>query len=143
MTKITLHESAQGLMEAKASGTPGLYEIRLIAADGQGSSGYYSRDILERHGAVAFPAGTKVPLDHPSQSEVKNRPVRSVRLIAGNFTKDEEMREDGLYGPGKFGRHYQPFSEALQSVLGMSIRAASEIVGSEDESGTIRRNVTA
>lgn len=143
MTKITLHESAQGLMEAKASGTPGLYEIRLIAADVQGSSGYYSREILERDGAVAFPAGTKVFLDHPSQDELENRPERSVRHIAGYLTKDAEMREDGLYGPVKFGRDYQTFIEDFHSVLGMSIRAAGEIEESEDESGTIRRNVTA
>src|SRR5690606_10595882 len=67
----------------------------------------------------------------------------SVRHIAGYLTKDAEMREDGLYGPVKFGRDYQTFIEDFHSVLGMSIRAAGEIEESEDESGTIRRNVTA
>src|SRR5690606_34648735 len=99
MTKITLHESAQGMMEAKASGTPGLYEIRLIAADVQGSSGYYSREILERDGAVAFHAGTKVFLVHPSQPELEKRPERSVRLIARYLIRVADTREDGLYGP--------------------------------------------
>src|SRR5690606_18096345 len=102
MTKITLHESAQGLMEAKASGTPGLYEIRLIAAAVRGSSGYYPREILGRDGAVVCPAGTRVFLAPPSQAELENRPGRSVRHIAGYLTRDAEMREAGLSGPVKF-----------------------------------------
>src|SRR5690606_29137904 len=127
----------------KASGTPRRYEIRLLAADVQGSAGYYSRERLQRPGAVAFPAGSQVFLYHAAQDELQNRPYRSVRLIARYLTKDAEMREDCLYGPVKFGRDYQTFIEYFHSVLGMSIRAAGEIEESEDETGTIRRNVTA
>lgn len=141
MTKLTLVESAQGLVEA--AGKDGLYEIRLIAADVQGSSGFYARSVLERDGATAFPAGTKVFLDHPSADEAENRPERSVRHIAGYLTKAAEIREDGLYGPVKFGREYQTFIEDFAPVLGMSIRAGGEVEESEDESGTIRRSVTA
>lgn len=141
MTKSTLVESTGTLKES--AGTPGLYEIKLIASDVQGSSGYYSRDILERDGATAFPPKTKVYLDHPSADENEQRPERSVRNIAGYLASVPEMREDGLYGKVQFGRDHIQFIEDFHSVLGMSIRAAGELEEVEDASGTIVKNVSA
>jgi hypothetical protein len=139
MAKTTLIESTATLKPSPN----GIYEIKLIGADVQGSSGYYSRAVLEAHGVAAFPAGTKIFIDHPTLDESDNRPERSVRDIAGYITDDPELREDGLYGKVKFGRDHQQFIEDFHSVLGMSIRAAGEIEEAKDESGTIRRNVTA
>lgn len=139
MTKRTLVESTGTL----SHGRNGLFEIKLIGADIQGSSGYYPREVLERDGSAAFPKNTKVYLDHPSLDEAENRPERSVRNIAGYLTEDAEMREDGLYGKVQFGRDYQTLIEDFAPILGMSIRAPGEIEESEDESGIMVKNVTA
>lgn len=138
-TKVTLSESTTGL----APKSKGVYDVRLIASDVQGSSGFYSRSVLETHGKAAFPMGTKVYLDHPTRDEAENRPERSVKDIAGYLISDPEMREDGLYGSVKFGESYIQLMEDFAPILGMSIRAQGEIEESEDESGTIRKNVTA
>lgn len=138
-SKVTLSESTTGLTPK----SEGLYDVRLIASDIQGSSGYYSRGVLESHGKAAFPMGTKVYLDHPTRDEAENRPERSVKDIAGYIASEPEMREDGLYGAVKFGESYVQLMKDFAPILGMSIRAQGEIEESEDESGTIRRNVTA
>ena len=115
-----LVESVSALPKQTA---PGRYKIRLIGADVLGSSGYYSREVLERDGAIAFPRLTKIYADHPTASEQDELPERSVKNIAGKFVTDPWMEEDGLYSEVQFGRAYQPLVEDFHDVLGMSIRA--------------------
>lgn len=138
MVKTVIRESSGALPK----GSDGKYRIRLIGSDVQGSSGYYPREILERDGASAWPAGTKIYADHPSMDEIENRPERSVRNIAGYLLNDAQMQEDGLYADVQFGRDYRTLVEDFHSVIGMSIYAGGEIEESEDESGNIVRRVT-
>ncbi len=141
MAKSTLVEVSTGLVESPSQS--GLYEIRLIASDVQGSSGYYSGAVLERDGAAAFPKGTKIFLDHPSRDDADNRPERSVRDIAGFLTETPAMGDDGLYGKVKFGRSYAHIVEDFGPYLGMSIRASGEIEEAEDASGIMVKKVSA
>lgn len=138
MVKTVIRESSGSLK----SGKDGQYRIRLIGSDVQGSSGYYPRDVIERDGPTAWPAGTKIYADHPSMDEIENRPERSVRNIAGYLLEDAVMEQDGLYANVQFGRDYRTLVEDFHSVLGMSIYAGGEIEESEDESGNIVRKVS-
>jgi len=127
VSTTVLAESAS-LAEA---GTKGIWRSRIIAADVQGSSGYYPGDVLRRDGATAFPAGTHVYLDHPSSSEETDRPERSVRDLAGVLVEDANF-EDGPDGAGLFARvqflpHVKDLVKSIAKHVGLSIRAAGEI----------------
>lgn len=73
------------------------WHARIIEGDRWGSSGYYPREVLERDGATAWPAGTPVYIDHPGESEMFDRPERSIRDLAGKITTDPVYESDGLY----------------------------------------------
>src|SRR5690625_7533582 len=77
--------------------------------------------MLEQYAGSAFPKGTKIFLDHPTASEAEERPIRSVKHLAGKTVSDVEMREDGVYAQVQFARDYKNLIEDFQDVLGMSI----------------------
>lgn len=91
------------LTEASSPGGKGKWLVKLIAADVQGSSGYYPAAVLERDGAKAFPAGTQIYLDHPTESEEWERPERSMRDLAGVLTENAFFDAAGKEGPGLYG----------------------------------------
>lgn len=132
MTTAVLTESTQ----IAAPKTKGIWRIRLIEADVQGSSGYYSAEVLRRDGPAAFPAGTHVYFDHATESENYERPERSVRDLAGALIENAHY-EDGPDGKGLFARiqvfpDHQERVTALSSFVGMSIRAAGTIEEAAD-----------
>lgn len=108
-------------------GSDTVWLIQLIAADVQGSSGYYPADVLRRDGPRIFTAGTHVYLDHPTATEETDRPERSVRDLAGVLIEDAYY-DDGPNGKGLFAR-MRVFSDHAHRVaelaphVGMSIRA--------------------
>jgi hypothetical protein len=113
------------------AGSKGIWRSRIIAADVQGSSGYYPAGVLRRDGSTAFPSGTHVYLDHPSSSEEQDRPERSVRDLAGYLVEDANF-EDGPDGSGLFARvqflpHVRELIRSIAGHVGLSIRAAGEI----------------
>lgn len=120
-TATTLTEA--GTIQAQPLGSH-RYRARLIEGDRWGSSGYYDREVLERDGPNVWPAGTPIYLDHPSLSEQRDRPERSVRDLAGKITSTPIYEGDGLYADVEFYPHTAPIIEALWSDVGMSIRAA-------------------
>lgn len=102
-------------------------DLKLIAP-GWGSSGYYSADVLREDGPQAWPAGTHMYLDHPTESESKERPERSVRDLAAVTVSTPEFREDGLHGPGLYAKasvlpQYREVIDSLAPYIGVSIRA--------------------
>lgn len=124
--RATLRETAKGR-----------WRIQLIEADVQGSSGYYPAAVLERDIAKAFPAGTQIFVDHPTESEEYERPERSVRDLVGVLVRDA-WYENGTDGHGGFGdvQVFPDFKESVQAwapYVGMSIRA----MGLRDENGTV------
>ena len=116
----------------KAVGNDSTIKIKIIEP-GWGSSGYYGADVLERDAAQAFPAGTKMYLDHPTSTEEAERPERSVRDLAATLESAaywDAKGPDGaaVYGEAKVIDAYKPFVEELAPHIGVSIRAAG-IVG--------------
>jgi len=112
--------------------TPGKYRICVIKA-GQGSSGYYPQDVLERDGSRVFPKGTHSYLNHSSLFEQENRPERSVTDIVGVLESDAEWDTDGLYAdlvvlPSLRSRFHE-----LMPYVGMSISAFANV--EESDSG--------
>lgn len=73
-----------------------------IIAPGWGSSGFYPAEVLERDGPAIFPAGTHMYLDHPSLSEQRERPERSVEHLAGVTTSNAIWEANGPAGAGLY-----------------------------------------
>lgn len=99
------------------------YKARLIEGDRWGSSGYWPRDLVERDGPKAWPAGTLMYLDHPTSTEEAERPERSVRDLAAQIVTTPAYEGDGLYAMVETFAHAQPLIESLAGKVGLSIRA--------------------
>lgn len=91
------------LIEAKADAA-GTIPIKIIDA-GWGSSGYYSREVLQQAAnARVYAAGLQMYWNHPSKSDEKERPERDLRDLAGVLTEDARWDEQGPKGPGIYAR---------------------------------------
>lgn len=103
----------------------GKYRIKVIEW-GQGSSAFYPKEVLERDGAKAFPAGTKIFANHPTQQETFEQPERDVTKIVGKTLSDAVYEDGALYADvyfsEKFAKHVEEFSETM----GMSIYASGK-----------------
>lgn len=123
----------------REAATPGLatttqprtWRARLIEGDRWGSSGYYPRTVLEADGPTTWPAGTPIFFDHPTPTEEAERPVRSVKDLAGKIVSAPVYETDGLYADVEFYAHTAPIVEAMAADIGLSIRAGAEIEAGE------------
>lgn len=112
----------------KAVRQDGTFPIRIIAP-GWGSSGYYSKQVLERDIPKVFPAGTHMHFDHPTVSESKERPERSVKTIAAVTSSLPVWQDNGPAGPGMYAEakarsQYRADIEELAPHIGVSIVAS-------------------
>lgn len=120
----------------EADGAPGRLLIQLITP-GWGSSGYYSRQVLENAAAdKVWPAGTHIYFDHPSESEMFDRPERSVRDLAAILAEDAYV--DGAGGLVAEADIIGPYRDLLtddtfMAAVGMSIRASADTTVGEAE----------
>jgi hypothetical protein len=117
------------MLTEKAIKADGSALIKIIQP-GWGSSGYYGKPMLERDGAKAFPSGTKMYLDHPTKTEERERPERSVTNLSAELTGAASYLEgskaphgDGLYAPAKIFTAHREMLEDLAPHIGVSIRA--------------------
>jgi hypothetical protein len=107
------------------------YPIKLISP-GKGATAFYPSEVLKRDGPKAFPAHTKVYLNHPKESE-KDEAVgnRDVTRLAGVLTQPAEWQESGANGPGLYSR-IKVFADHAQMLedkahhLHMSINAGGD-----------------
>lgn len=91
------------LIEAKADAA-GTIPVKIIDA-GWGSSGYYSREVLQQAvNARVYAAGLQMYWNHPSRSQEKDRPERDLRDLAAVLTEDARWDEQGPKGPGVYAR---------------------------------------
>ena len=91
------------LIEAKADAA-GTIPVKIIDA-GWGSSGYYSREVLQQAvNARVYAAGLQMYWNHPSRTEEKDRPERDLRDLAAVLTEDARWDEQGPKGPGVYTR---------------------------------------
>lgn len=91
------------LIEAQTDSN-GTVPVKIIDP-GWGSSGYYSREVLQQ--AVnnrVYAAGLQMYWNHPSRSEEKERPERDLRDLAAVLTEDARWDEQGAKGPGIYSR---------------------------------------
>lgn len=123
-------------LEEKAISKDGTAEIKIIQP-GWGSSGYYSKEMLTRDASVYAP-GTHMYIDHPTESEDKDRPERSIRDLAGELVTKGTYEENGTRGPGIYAKAkvfepYKAMIEELAPHIGVSHRALGQKVEGEAE----------
>lgn len=110
----------------------------VIIGEGRGSSGYYTRDVLERDTPTAFPVGTHVYVDHPTESERWERPERSLRDLAGIITEtphwDDEV--NGVRARIKVSPEWSSYITEFKDYIGLSIRAGAVISEEANDDGT-------
>ena len=118
---------AAGLNATKTA-KPGVFRVRLIDS-GQGSSGFYSKELLEAAAKdKVFAAGTHMHLDHPTESEMEERPVRSVKDWVGVLDEDAKFNPKTAALEAKI-KVFAPYKELITSMadeVGLSIRAYAE-----------------
>ncbi|MCH7945458.1 MAG: hypothetical protein IIC73_05505 [Armatimonadetes bacterium] len=124
--QVELHNELTPLIE-KSVRADGTVPIKIIAP-GWGSSAYYPAEVLERDGPKVFTKGIQMFLDHPTESEDRDRPERSVRDLVGALASDARYDENGPAGPGLYADAavVGPFKDALDELaphIGVSIRS--------------------
>lgn len=98
--------------------------LKVIQA-GQGASGFWPQEVLERDGPIAWPAGTHMYIDHP---EVETGRARSMQTLVGITTEAAAWQENGPGGPGLYARaqiveDMKDWINARVPFTGVSIRA--------------------
>lgn len=134
----TIQAGAAKLVEADTGS--GRYLIQLISP-GWGSSGYYSPQVLEQAATDrVIPAGTHMYADHPTPTEQRERPVRSIRDLMAVTTGDATLTESGaLVAPVQVMAPYRELVEQAKDAIGVSIRGdATDITTGEAEGRTGR-----
>lgn len=112
--------------------------VRLkVIAPGWGSSGYYSAEMLKRDGPRVFREGTQMYADHPTRTEERDRPERSIKDLAG-VLKTAAYWAEGPAGPGLYAEaemlgSWRYFLEQAAPHIGVSIRAMGEAQEGEAE----------
>lgn len=99
-----------------------------VARPGQGSSGFYSEQVLKETGPAAFPPGTKSFFNHD--------PKRDVRDMVGIFPEGAFWNEE----EGELQADLEPF-ERFRPVLneaGSAIEASIRTVAEKDRGGNVR-----
>lgn len=109
----------------------------ILIKEGPGSSGDYYREVLERDVPSAFPVGTKIYVDHPTESEAYDRPERSVRDLAGSIVAEAswDEAEGGMRSRLKIMKQWVPLIEEMGGEIGLSIRARAIVSPEVNESG--------
>ena len=133
----------------KAVRMDGTVPIKIIQP-GWGSSGHYSKEVLQRDGPKVFKKGLHMYIDHPTPTEEAERPERSVNGLGGVLESDAYWQDDGPAGPGLYAdaKVFAPFKERLDELaphIGVSIRALGKASKGEAEGkkGNIIEAITA
>src|SRR6188474_1493904 len=107
-----------------------------LLSEGQGSSGYYSAELLERDGPKAFPAGTQIFFDHLTESEELDRGgSHSIKDLVGVTLTDAAFDGDttALLAEAKFFPSVSSFIEDAAEFISLSIEAS----GKKSDAGLI------
>ena len=135
----TLENDIQKLVES-ATDNSGILRIRIISP-GWGSSGYYSPEVL-RDAAPLYKKGLHCYWNHPSKSEDRDRPERSLSDLAGILAEDAQWStypDPGVYARVQVFAPYRAAIKEMAPHIGISHRAAgtSKQGSAEGRSGTI------
>lgn len=115
---------------------PGRMLIQLISP-GQGSSGYYSPEVLEAAAKdKVFPRGTQMHIDHDSTMESMDKPEGSLRNLAAVLQEDAYVDNNGnLVAEALVSSTWKTFLDEFKDFVGASINAAADIV--KTSTGTV------
>jgi len=124
-------------------------KVRLkVIQPGWGASGFYPSEVLERDAGV-YEIGTKMFWDHPTLSEEKDRPERSLRDLAGVLVSAGKWDAGGSAGPGIYADaqvfgNYKGIVTELSPHIGVSHRAMGKARKGEVEGqkGNIIEQIT-
>lgn len=140
--KVDGYESKEQVFEGdlitfseSAVASNGKVKIKVISP-GWGSSGYYSEKMLKRDGPNVFKKGLHMYMNHPTESDAKDRPERDLRDLVGVLESDAAYDAKGSTGPGLYADAnvfdaYRSFIDEAAPHIGVSIRAGG--VGVEGE----------
>lgn len=122
------------------------FRVLLIRA-GWGASGYYSESLLKTDGPRCWPAGTQNYLDHPTESEQREKPERSVKDYASVIVTDPvwDPIEKGLAAEVEvFPQWRGLLNKEFAEKIGLSIRACgvAEYGEAEGRQGQIITELT-
>jgi hypothetical protein len=143
-TQMSMYESADSgvlgsiiRLEEKAVRNDATIDLKIIKP-GWGTTGFYGKRVLERSGPGAFPAGTKMYWDHPTETEARERPERSLDDLAAELTTAAQYQESGPDGPGLYAKAkvfeaYKGPVDDLAKHIGTSIRAYGAATEGEAE----------
>lgn len=121
MSKLT--ESHTGLLVEKAGSDGDVWEIKIIE-EGQGSSGYYVAEVLERDGARAFPAGTRSFANHDSFEDIMNG--GDITRLMGKTLESATYRDGALWAPWKVAPKWKDFVKEFHEQIGVSINTPGQ-----------------
>jgi len=124
MTQKLLRESASTLAKS------GKRWKGILAQAGQGSSGFYTEEVLREYGPKALAPGAHAYVDHPTEAN----PTRSPKDLIG-FYPDGAVYEEGvgLVGELEIFPHWADFVEAVAPHTGLSIY----MMGESDDEGNV------
>lgn len=112
-----------------------------IISPGQGSSGYYSPEVIAE-AAPLFEAGTHMYLDHATETERAERGVRSLDRLVGVLESAPILNHTGaLVADVKIMPAWREFVKEAYPYIGVSISASGEI--EETEQGRVIKKLTA
>jgi hypothetical protein len=133
MTRMTLTEARPVILTEAIDNASGLFELQIITP-GAGASAAYPAEVLEAAAAAkVFNAGCHLFLDHPTATEEAERPVRSVRDLAGSLVEDARWNGSALVAKAKVYSTYRPLLAEVAPDIGMSIRATATVEEGEFE----------
>lgn len=130
MTVSVTEEAFSGL--GKVAGKR-KWRARLIGV-GTGVSAVYTEEALRGSFAEAFPAGTRVNINHQSYDE---NPERNLEQLAGAICSTPVFESDGMYADVEFSEKWAPFVEEFHEIIGLSISGACTVA--EDGAGNSNR----
>lgn len=127
----TLIEQSNDIKKSKTN----TYRVRLISA-GQGSSGFYNAEMLQRDIGTALPKGTHAYMNHMTREQREAGGVRDIEDFAGSFQSEPEWvaEEQAAYANVKFRKDIAEFIEEFKDDIGVSIEVHA---GVKSEDGVV------
>ena len=123
MTRTRITEAVTATATPKGPGRV----LLTIITPGQGSSGTYTPEVLERAATErVFPRGTQGMVDHPTLTEGADRPEGSLHNLALVLTEDARWDGNALVAEARVRSTYRELVDEFADFIGVSISAAAE-----------------
>jgi hypothetical protein len=125
---VKLVESAAFAEDTKFTEASAVNPLVKIISAGRGSSGYYTKEMLQRDGPKIFKRGTLMYINHATPAEEAQRPEGDWSKLAAVTEGDAYWDENGkggaaLYAPAKVFSEYATQVAEKAPYTGVSIRA--------------------